>query len=1718
MKKKALIIIVIYILTIAVSTNNTIENSFPEEHQIVIEKEDLENGIISFEVRQEAQNNPISSEITPLDLTSPSYTSLALSENDPIAEGTNVTLQSITTSSGYGVSSGEVDFLDFKLYKVENDTTSDTIYSNKIAVKINIPEAVTILGFVIDATPTIREDVNFYIRNTLSGADLKTGIISESIGDSAHIDQQLLHVPFSYSGTSGSLSIDATTDYYFILEPTISTSATFFDITQSDDTPDNVGLYTWTGSAYEEISSDIHFYLITQQNQITVNEPVNESGEAITTWVPITTGDHSLVAWYGGSIFYKESYGSVYRSIIPSIETFYVTLNPASAAYQDEVNIQASVSTESFSPAIGTTVQFSYSEDGFSWIPIGTSICNDLGIATIDIQLDLQTDNYSLLAKVNEVSYDESYLLISPETIIWSNIDLEGQYRNNPGFPSDVKLTTTILVEDDDENIVPNMDFDFWYLIDGDFERIPHAFTTNESGMFDVVYSIEDLSVGTYLDTHFFCPADYEVNYEGDSEYGDSIVHKGDLNVEFNDFSIDWYEDVEFITRLVSIGDGMSDITVEFAYYENSQWNTIGTVVTNSSGYATYTWNQVDLLMGVYPLRARAFETSLFNSNESVSYFSVGKRDVVLYIMNEGEARGNGEEIDVEFTTSMNLAFYVEFTDGLPVPNLLIEVKGRLLDEVFYKTLGYITTNDSGYAVLTSYEELDLVGYQYACIAEIAENGQHSGSQLYFKINLQKCSPVIIFADHLGVKGNYVEFTAQLFNSEGLALENVVVQFVINGVTVQGTTDYNGYIRILYAPTSAAGQHTIYCRSVEDDFFNTIQVEAVLTLNKGMPYLSVLEAHGKFGDYITIKLLAVDSLGRPIEGLEIRITFDSWSQLLTTDASGLIDYTFLAGDFQVGSYMLVLSFEGNDNWVDIIETDTLIITASDSTIELLQEAIIKAFGDELLLEAILLSEIGDPIAGRIVEIVLFFDNGTYLVLGQNTTDINGYVQFTILIQLLPDTYELGVRYSGDIDFGPSTDSTNLVVQQATAIFIGNNFEGIQDSIVSFSVTLVNQFGNPISNQIIELYYWDESSWIFIGEFITSSLGIAELSIQAPSSLGVHYLRVNYNGNEYYNSVYLPLEMTIVEPPPKIVPLITLEVNKPTIADHEMGQITISVSNALPGASIEAFVYVDDVLFDTVLIVNGLTIYYWSSSITGTFTIKFVTIDNSVYEVATKSITFEVEINMLPELVSCNFKDYLCEGEVFIFEAVLTDSSGMKSVWCIINGTKYEMSFADGKYEATIFLLQAGHYILSIQAEDEQGNIANFPIENGLLVHSKKTQLIHFNIDSIVVEENNQLTFAALIFSEHSISEVILIINSTEYLMSLDYQIDQHTSVWLITIDSLDVGLYKIGVKMVEESNESYINWIEDVILVIPKTPILTNCEWLITKVETGDYISGNITINSYYELSSVQIWIDDQLITAIKIGEGLYSFYGTISTAKSHTLTIRAVDSNERVLNIQLNLDQNFGANIVMISLLVSSVLLIILISGGVIFATKYLKKKPTNSFDSQIELPEIEDIATEPSLPEEETLGLFNEIESIHSNIDEAITSEEILIEEESNDEFIEPDNLAVVSACPATVNTEEPGKTEEPYDENLKQVKEYLQKVKEDGLIDYVNGSIENGDEVCTSLDQLTSFSIEIDQRVLPKDDPAKLKAELDEELSRSTVFDLKEIAEEIEHTFSG
>ncbi|MCK5298449.1 MAG: hypothetical protein KAJ76_06055, partial [Candidatus Heimdallarchaeota archaeon] len=132
MKKKALVVIALYFSLMfihLINFNDTIDESI-EEIQVVFQDGNFELPIeVINTISKTKGTQPINPVMQPLDLITPSYTNLSLTEGEPIIEGTEITLTSLTTSSGHGVSSGEVDFKDLKLLAVDNDTTTNTIYS-----------------------------------------------------------------------------------------------------------------------------------------------------------------------------------------------------------------------------------------------------------------------------------------------------------------------------------------------------------------------------------------------------------------------------------------------------------------------------------------------------------------------------------------------------------------------------------------------------------------------------------------------------------------------------------------------------------------------------------------------------------------------------------------------------------------------------------------------------------------------------------------------------------------------------------------------------------------------------------------------------------------------------------------------------------------------------------------------------------------------------------------------------------------------------------------------------------------------------------------------------------------------------------------------------------------------------------------------------------------------------------------------------------------------------------------------------------------------------------------------------------------------------------------------------------------------------------------------------------------------------------------------------
>jgi len=1646
------------------------------------------------------------------DLVSPSYTSLSTSANTTLSEGADAPLTSHTTSAGFGVSEGSVDFLDCSVLKIDDDPTSDKVYSNRYAIKITLPFETSIAGFAVDITPTIREDINFYVKTGLSGTILTQGVISGYIASSAHTTNQLLYVPFSYSGASSPVTLQASTSYYFILEPSSSTSDTFFELRQSADNPDDLTLYNWWDSNYELLYTDVNFHLLTTVTTIADNVPVSSAGYTSTTWTAVQQGDHALLAWYERSAFYAESYGSLEMEVIASQELYQVSLAPVITEYMDETAIVAVIEDEQANPIAEKTVFYAIKAEGSSdWVSIGSALTNISGVAVLHKQFDQTPGNYSLRAFVNNQSLAISYLLLKTEPLFWYGINFSGQFRNNPGAANYTKLTTTVLVLDNENNPVPALDFELWYTIDGTLQRIPHIFTTNSSGEATIVQGIANLEPGFYQASHFFQPLDYVEGYVGSSGFGNTTVAKGALTLEFLNHVGKWHENLTISSRVTTLSEPWPNLLVEFYYLQGESWTFLGSAPTNSTGYASILWPWLPLGAGEYKLQAIVPESTLFVAIAENATLFVDRAPVSLYVIKEGALKGNGEVLEVEYLENFNFLFFACFDDGSPAANIVITIKGRLLDDLFYTTLGYSITNATGYAIYSGYHYLDLVGNEYLFRAEIAENNQYEEEVLYFKVLLVKCNPIIYFTDHLCEKGTATELIAQMLNIDGRFVKNARVVFNVNGELFSTRTDNYGFARMVIAPEFSVGRYAVICQVEKDNFFAASEQQADLIIAKGRPQFTLYDAATAVGGLLTIRVLARDLLERPIANLTVLLTIQSWNQYLTTDEEGRIEYTFQTNGLKVGTYLSFLTFNGNENWFDVTKTGSVLIYQEESEVELLTTALIATYQETVRIEGVLRKQNGAPLSNRLIQVVLQCSNGSKVELGANWTDGNGRVCFTFTADLLPESYDLGLAYAGALDFGPSSSYSSFLVERAPSELFGEDFIAIIDSTTSGNVTLKNWLGGPIVSQSLEVYIWLNNSWLYLGSYITDHLGVCKVGLYIPFPIGTYTMRVAFAGNAFYLESSIEVTLEVIEAPPQIIPQINVILEKPTVVTYEQLFITLQAQNAYPGSSLVIQLYVNGIYNGTFILHEGLGSCQWAAAQAGLYNLTFVVKEDALYLTAKSEVFVEVKENRPPTLVGYTYETVICIGEPFVVEVAFFDDSGLATCWLTLNGTRYDLLPSETVYNATIRSLQKGYYIITFFAEDQQGYLAIYQAKE-LIVIDGETQLVKYNLNAHILEIGQEFNFEALIYSETTIKTVYLILNATEYLMTKLYQYSQHQSSWTVAVPSLSLGRYSLAIKIIEENDETTIDYIKETLLVIPNAPALSSLEWHMESSQGSDHLTGTIVVLSFYAIENITLWIDGQPINAEKHGETTYSFEAYVAPAKSHLLKIKVVDSKGNTLLKEIVLGETNAP-----TALITSIVLAVLFIVSLMIMTFFLATKRSKRSLSAQEEPLLLDVPE--VIIEDEEEGGVESTPSVEPTQARTSSKRENRSRKRSKKEP-EGNNLPPVSACVTLLEGETDGIDEGfpeldlPAQPLLAEVKDYVEKVKEDGLLQTrVNGS--NGKEQ-KSIEDLSTLSIEIDQRLLPEKELLERKAE-QEKLKSTGILSLKEIAEEIEQTFN-
>ncbi|UCE73033.1 MAG: hypothetical protein JSV56_08310 [Methanomassiliicoccales archaeon] len=229
-------------------------------------------------------------------------------------------------------------------------------------------------------------------------------------------------------------------------------------------------------------------------------------------------------------------------------------------------------------------------------------------------------------------------------------------------------------------------------------------------------------------------------------------------------------------------------------------------------------------------------------------------------------------------------------------------------------------------------------------------------------------------------------------------------------------------------------------------------------------------------------------------------------------------------DFDVGSYSF--HFATNDTlgqWAQDSEeisgpyVDPIAgsLDAIDSTGE---------YSNDLVLVAILLDDISDPIVGENVSFYIDINkNGIYEeeeLIGEGTSQLDGRASVIYPAFLTPNTYNFKANYVGSVSYVVGFDEALLTIYPESATLTATIIVAEVGVTVSLSATLLDDKGDPIEDENVAFYMDRNRNGIYEGgEFIvmspTSAEGVASISYYIDLNPENYGIWAKYEGSSNY---------------------------------------------------------------------------------------------------------------------------------------------------------------------------------------------------------------------------------------------------------------------------------------------------------------------------------------------------------------------------------------------------------------------------------------------------------------------------------------------------------------------------------------------------------------------------------------------------------------------------
>ncbi len=655
---------------------------------------------------------------------------------------------------------------------------------------------------------------------------------------------------------------------------------------------------------------------------------------------------------------------------------------------------------------------------------------------------DLLPGTYEIKVYVEE---SENYLYAENSasitvTKISTNIILSTEFEYNYTDTIDLEIYT---YDEFNANISISVNL---YVNDSLYDQI----LTDENGYYH--YSIVfDFDPSVYTFRLVILEDDYYLSSETEQII---TVKKHASFIDASDITVVYGESYELISYLYSALGPIENAEITITEDDIALVNCL----TNTSGYAIIDIINLNLEVGVYTLVLVYEGSDYFLSSTASITVTVTKASLSLSI----------EANDAVYNETSIISGYLHSDSSYSIDGIAIYLQINGTETDVY------TINETGY-----YEFIiELLPGSYECVVYVPESANYHYVEVSATITISKIDTSLVISTD-SQEYNYTEsITAEISvtDENNQTISEMLVDLYLNGIFWdQVITDVNGSYLLVFQEELLPGNYIIEAKLVENELYEVSQNATSFEVFK-LP--SIIEAEDVivvYGDDAYVEIFVYSSLGVVADG-EINIYANDILLISsTTNSSGYLT-TNLGNDFDVGTHVLSIVYEGSETILDATLQINLIVQKQTFTLTLTVND--GVYGSEILVSGYLKDQHLQPVENVTIYLLI---NGTQIETSQTAS--NGYYEFHVN-DILPGAYEIKV-YVEETSTYKYIQNTKTITIYKIQTAINGTFTFINDTI-EIAATLTDASSSPIADELLKLYI--NNTWIL--DALTNASGMA----------------------------------------------------------------------------------------------------------------------------------------------------------------------------------------------------------------------------------------------------------------------------------------------------------------------------------------------------------------------------------------------------------------------------------------------------------------------------------------------------------------------------------------------------------------------------------------------------------------------------------------------------